>query len=204
MNEVTAQLITYKNKVDAHMVKQDTSKIHLSLQTGEILCYCLMKCEITDGQYIWEHKLTYRPTSSSSKIPCCHTNFQINKTKTKTFSNLTVRLDKENKNHFIFQNLLASRGALPLLGVKFALLSNQDWQSRVDMLCSLRFLQYYMTIMWCDLRKPVTWWKLSNLSYWYHMKVCIILFSELFAWAFCGTGIKSYWCSKVVKNNEKH
>ncbi len=59
------------------------------------------------------------------------------------------------------------------------------------------------TIMWCDLGKP--WYKIPNLSYWYHMKVwIIILFSELFTWAFCDTGIKSYWCSKAVKNTEKH
>ena len=58
--------------------------------------------------------------------------------------------------------------------------------------------------MWCDLRKPVTWYKISNSSYLYHMKVWIILFSELFTWAFCDTVIKSYWCLKVVKNKEKH
>ncbi len=60
--------------------------------------------------------------------------------------------------------------------------------------------------MWCDLRKPITWYKISNLSYLYHMmKVWIILFSDLFTWAFCDTGIKrTYWCSKVVKKKEKH
>ncbi len=54
-----------------------------------------------------------------------------------------------------------------------------------------------------DLVKFVTWCTISNFSYWYHMKVWI-LFSELFTWAFCDTGIKSYVCSKVVKNNKKN
>ncbi len=47
--------------------------------------------------------------------------------------------------------------------------------------------QHFMIIeytikLWYDLGKPITWWKISNLSYCYHVKVWIILFSELFAW----------------------
>ena len=38
------------------------------------------------------------------------------------------------------------------------------------------------TYLWCDLRKPVTWCKIDILSYWYHLKVWIILFPELFTW----------------------
>ena len=57
--------------------------------------------------------------------------------------------------------------------------------------------------MWCDLGKPILWCKISNLSYWYHMKVRIILFSELFTRVISDAGIKSYWFS-VVKNKEKH
>ena len=37
--------------------------------------------------------------------------------------------------------------------------------------------------MWCDLRKPVTWCKIVFLSYWYHVKVRIILFPELFTFS---------------------
>ncbi len=51
--------------------------------------------------------------------------------------------------------------------------------------------------MWCDL-------KIHILSYWYHVKVWSILFLELFTWISSDTGIKSYWCSKAVKNKEKH
>ncbi len=58
--------------------------------------------------------------------------------------------------------------------------------------------------MWCDLRKPVTWWKIDILSYWYHVKVWIFLFPELFTWISSDTGIKSYKCSKAIKNKEKH
>ncbi len=53
--------------------------------------------------------------------------------------------------------------------------------------------------MWCDLRKPVTWCKIDILSSWYHVKVWIILFPELFTWVVSDTGIKSYWCSKATK-----
>ncbi len=56
--------------------------------------------------------------------------------------------------------------------------------------------------MWCDLRKPVTWCKIDILSYWYHVKVWIILFPELFTWISSDTGIKSYWCSKAIKNKK--
>ena len=52
------------------------------------------------------------------------------------------------------------------------------------------------TNMWCDLGKPFAWCKISIES-WYHVKVWIVLFSELFTWIFCDTGVKSYWCSKA-------
>ena len=57
--------------------------------------------------------------------------------------------------------------------------------------------------MWCDLMwKTFKWWEIDILSYWYHVKVLIILFSEQFTWIFCDTGMKSYWCSKAVKNKD--
>ncbi len=41
-------------------------------------------------------------------------------------------------------------------------------------------LKRSLAMMWCDLRKPVTWCKIDILSYnWYHVKVWIILFPEL-------------------------
>ncbi len=46
--------------------------------------------------------------------------------------------------------------------------------------------------------------KIDILSYWYHVKVWIILFSELFTWISSDTGIKSYWCSKAIKKIEKN
>ncbi len=58
--------------------------------------------------------------------------------------------------------------------------------------------------LWCDMRKPITWCKIDIWSYWYHVKVWIILFPELFIWICSDTGIKSYWCSKAIKNKEKH
>ena len=58
--------------------------------------------------------------------------------------------------------------------------------------------------VWCDLRKPVTWCKINILSYWYHVKVWIILFQELFTWISSDINIKSYRCSKAIKNKEKH
>ncbi len=45
--------------------------------------------------------------------------------------------------------------------------------------------------MWCDLRKPVTWYKIDSLSYWYHVKVWIISIPELFTWIFSDTGNKN-------------
>ncbi len=58
--------------------------------------------------------------------------------------------------------------------------------------------------MWCDLRKPVTWRKIYILSYWFHVKVWIILFPNLFTLISSDTAVKSYWCSKATKNKEKH
>ncbi len=52
--------------------------------------------------------------------------------------------------------------------------------------------------------KTLTWWKIYILSYWYHVKVWIILFSDHFTWTLCDTGIRSYWCSKAIKNVLKH
>ncbi len=59
--------------------------------------------------------------------------------------------------------------------------------------------------MWCDLRKPIkcNGAKIDILSYWYYVKVWIILFPELLTWIFSDTGIKSYWCSKAIKNFKK-
>ncbi len=57
--------------------------------------------------------------------------------------------------------------------------------------------------MWYDLRKPVTWCKIDIFSYWYHVKVWIILFPELFTWISSDTGIKSYICSKAIKIKKK-
>ncbi len=74
------------------------------------------------------------------------------------------------------------------------------WKSIV-----LTWLQVFNRVsekMWCDLRKPVTWCKII-LSYWYHSKVWIILFSELFTWIISDTGYKSYWSSNAIKNKGK-
>ena len=62
------------------------------------------------------------------------------------------------------------------------------------------------TQMWCDLRKPVTSCKIDVLSYWYHVKVWIILFLNLFTWISSDTDIKNCWgyCSKSYKNKEKY
>ena len=62
---------------------------------------------------------------------------------------------------------------------------------------------------WCDTQLAHLKGLNSNPSHgakyqiWvmYHMKVWIILFSELFTWAFCDTAIKSYRCSKVCSFN---
>ncbi len=58
--------------------------------------------------------------------------------------------------------------------------------------------------MWCDLGKPITWCKISNLTYWYHMKVWNIIFSELLTWALCDTGIVTEFkgCQKQRKTLE--
>ena len=58
--------------------------------------------------------------------------------------------------------------------------------------------------MWCDLRKPVTWFKIGILSFWYHVKVWIILFPERFY-----LDLLRYWYQKLLmikgyKNKEKH
>ncbi len=58
---------------------------------------------------------------------------------------------------------------------------------------------------WYDLRKPVKWYKIDILSYWYHVKVWIILFPELLLWSrLILLSILSYTCSKAIKNKEKH
>ncbi len=60
-----------------------------------------------------------------------------------------------------------------------------------------RWRQY---VMWSDkTRHMVQNW---YLRYWYHVKVWIILFPELFTWIFSDTGIKSYWCSKAIQINK--
>ena len=57
--------------------------------------------------------------------------------------------------------------------------------------------------MWCDLKKPVTWCKIDIFSCWYHVKVWIILFPELFY-----LDLLCYWFQKLLmfkgyKNKEK-
>ncbi len=47
--------------------------------------------------------------------------------------------------------------------------------------------------------EPVKWCKIDILIYWYHVKVWIIFFPELFTWISSDTSIKSYWFSKAIK-----
>ena len=46
--------------------------------------------------------------------------------------------------------------------------------------------------MWCDLRKPSTWWKLKKISFLYLVKVWTELFLKLFTFLFYLSHIKSY------------
>ncbi len=64
---------------------------------------------------------------------------------------------------------------------------------------------FYLAVHIYDViwENPVTWCKVDILSYWYRVKVWIILFPELFTWIFSDAGIKSNWCSKAIKNQEK-
>ena len=46
--------------------------------------------------------------------------------------------------------------------------------------------------MWCDLRKPSTWWKLKKMSFLYLVKVWTELFLKRFTFLFYLSHIKSY------------
>ncbi len=56
----------------------------------------------------------------------------------------------------------------------------------------------YAIVMWSEKTRHMV--QIDSLNYWYHVKVWIILFQELFIWISFDTGIKSYWCSKVEKH----
>ncbi len=80
-------------------------------------------------------------------------------------------------------------------------------QSFVYNSCNLSSKAWYhcnSIYLWYDRWKPITCRKIDILSYWYHEKVWIIFFPELFTWISSDTGIKSYRCSKAIKNKEKH
>ncbi len=50
----------------------------------------------------------------------------------------------------------------------------------------------------------VMWYeKNRHMVHWYHVKVWNITFIELFTWL-SDTSIKCYYCSKAIKNKEKH
>ncbi len=53
----------------------------------------------------------------------------------------------------------------------------------------------YTDVIW---ENPSHGAKIDILSYWYHVKVWIILFPQLFTWISSDTGIKSYWCSNSI------
>ncbi len=58
---------------------------------------------------------------------------------------------------------------------------------------------YICDVIWARSEKTRAWCKIDILSYWYQVKIWIILFPELFTWISSDTGIKSYRCSKGHK-----